>query len=116
MSTPQILYCHCAYAKVVPPEVKDQVLQQLIASGRAFDAVADLCEMSAKGDPALAQISSQPALKIAACYPRAVKWLFSSAGVKLPQNAAVGNRIPDVIQTAGMHQSAMERPQPVPSA
>ena len=91
MSPPQILYCHCAYAKVVPPEVKQQVLQQLTESGRSFDAVADLCEMSAKRDPALQQLAAQSGLKIAACYPRAVKWLFSSAGVALPQDACVLN-------------------------
>lgn len=91
MPSPQILYCHCAYAKVVPPDVKRQVLQQLTDSGRSFDAVADLCEMSAKRDPALPQLAAQPGLKIAACYPRAVKWLFSSAGVQLPPDAAVLN-------------------------
>lgn len=88
---PHILYCHCAYAKVIPPEVKQQVLQQLAESGRSFDAVADLCEMSAKHDPALQQLAGQTDLKIAACYPRAVKWLFSSAGVGLSPDACVLN-------------------------
>ncbi len=82
-SCPSILYCRCAYAKVVPQEVKDGVLERLAESGVAFDAVADLCEMSAKGDPALKQLARQKNLKIAACYPRAVKWLFSAAGAPL---------------------------------
>ena len=47
----RIVYCHCAYAQVVPKAVKEEVLQQLLESGVAFDAVADLCEMSAKRDP-----------------------------------------------------------------
>jgi len=42
----RILYCHCAYAQVVPKEVKEAVLKKLCESGVAFDAVADLCEMS----------------------------------------------------------------------
>ena len=84
-----ILYCRCAYAKVVPQDVKDDVLRRLTESGAAFDAVADLCEMSAKGDPALKQLAASSAgagLKIAACYPRAVKWLFSAADAPLPKD------------------------------
>lgn len=53
-----ILYCHCAYAQVVPPEVKTAVLEALSASGVSFEAVPDLCEMSARRDPGLAQIAS----------------------------------------------------------
>ena len=82
-SPPRILYCHCAYARVVPEEVKIAVLERLTASSIAFDAVADLCEMSAKGDPALQALADAPCVKIAACYPRAVKWLFSAAGAPL---------------------------------
>jgi hypothetical protein len=82
--SPRILYCHCAYAQVVPKDVKEAVLERLTASGVAFDAVADLCEMSAKGDPALQTLAEAPCLKIAACYPRAVKWLFAAAGTPLP--------------------------------
>lgn len=81
---PRLLYCHCAYAKVVPPEVKEKVLDTLSASGVAFDAVPDLCEMSARRDPALQELAQGGALKIAACYPRAVTWLFSAADAPLP--------------------------------
>ena len=77
--TPRLLYCHCSFAKVVPPEVKQEVLAGLSASGKAFDAVADLCEMSARKDPALARLA-EGGSRIAACYPRAVKWLFHAAG------------------------------------
>ena len=85
MSTPpRILYCRCAYAKVVPQEVKDQVLRRLAESGAAFDAVADLCEMSARKDPNLRKFTECGSLKIAACYPRAVKWLFLASGAPLP--------------------------------
>jgi len=33
----KILYCNCTYAKVVPKDVKQEVLRQLSDSGRAFD-------------------------------------------------------------------------------
>jgi hypothetical protein len=88
---PRILYCHCAYAQVVPKEVKDEVLRQLSTSGVAFDAVPDLCEMSAKGDATLARLVGDGNVKIAACYPRAVKWLFKAAGIELPGTTEVAN-------------------------
>jgi hypothetical protein len=84
MSAPRILYCNCTYAQVVPKEVKETVLRKLSASGVSFEAVADLCEMSARRDPALQRLARGENLKIAACYPRAVKWLFSAAKASLP--------------------------------
>jgi hypothetical protein len=85
---PRILYCHCAYAKVVPPEVKAAVLNGLSEANVEFDAVPDLCEMAAHGDDRLRELAAAGPLKIAACYPRAVKWLFAAAGVQLPEHAA----------------------------
>src|SRR5262245_42704293 len=81
---PRILYCHCTYAQVVPKEVKEAVLKSLCTSQQPFEAVADLCEMSARRDPELKRLAEGGALKIAACYPRAVKWLFAAAKAPLP--------------------------------
>src|SRR5213593_4417689 len=83
---PRILFCNCTYAQVVPKEVKAGVLKKLCESGVAFDAVADLCEMSARQEPSLKRLAEGGAIKIAACYPRAVKWLFAAAGAPLPQD------------------------------
>jgi hypothetical protein len=88
MNPPRILYCHCAYAQVVPKEVKEAVLKKLSESGLAFEAVPDLCEMSARQDPALRRLAEAGAIKIAACYPRAVKWLFAGAKSALPIDGA----------------------------
>lgn len=82
--TARILYCHCAFAKVVPPEVKTAVLDGLSEANVEFDSVPDLCEMAARGDERLKDLASGGTLHIAACYPRAVKWLFASAGTELP--------------------------------
>jgi len=79
----RVLYCNCTYANVVPKATKEVVLRELAASGIAFDAVPDLCELSAKKDSCLKELADGP-VKIVACYPRAVKWLFSAAGAKLP--------------------------------
>src|ERR1700761_859269 len=80
---PTILYCHCQYAQVVPREVKEAVLKKLCESGASFEAVADLCEMAARRDPALQRLAGTGAVKIAACFPRAVKWLFHQANAPL---------------------------------
>jgi hypothetical protein len=88
---PRILYCHCAYAQAVPKPVKQQVLQALTASGAEFEAVPDLCEMSAKRNPALKELAASGALTVVACYPRAVKWLFSAAGAPLQDDVRVLN-------------------------
>lgn len=82
----RVLYCHCAFARVVPEPVKQEVLAGLAASNLEFEAVPDMCEMSARRDPRLAAwVASGDALHIAACYPRAIKWLFSAAGAELPE-------------------------------
>ena len=80
----RILYCHCAYAKVVPVDVKTTVLDGLSNAGVEFDAVPDLCEMAAEGGSRLRELAEGGPLRIAACYPRAVKWLFASAQAPLP--------------------------------
>lgn len=80
---PGILYCNCTYAQIIDPAVKAAVLRRLCDSNRSFEAVADLCEMSARKDPALVRLARGSEVKIAACYPRAVKWLFASAGAPL---------------------------------
>jgi hypothetical protein len=88
MSSPRILFCNCTYANVVPADVKAAVLRKLCESGVAFDAVADLCELSARKDATLASLAQDGPVKIAACFPRAVKWLFASAGAPLTPSAA----------------------------
>lgn len=83
MKPPAILYCHCQHARILPEEVKKAALKSLTESGQPFEAVPDLCEASARRDPALARIAGLGSLKIAACYPRAIKWLFHAAGAPL---------------------------------
>ncbi|MFN6130078.1 MAG: hypothetical protein ACK6DC_23255 [Planctomycetota bacterium] len=78
-----VLFCRCAFARVVPDEVKNEVLKHLVDRTEPFDAVGDLCEMSARKDPMLTELAAQGNLTVVACYPRAVKWLFSAAGAPL---------------------------------
>ena len=85
--TVRIVYCRCAYAQVVPVAVKDAVLEGLAAADRGFETVPDLCEMAARRDPSMAELARGTGqLRIAACWPRAVKGLFVLADAPLPEN------------------------------
>ena len=79
----RLLYCNCTYAQVVPKTTKEGVLRRLCDSGVSFDAVADLCEMSARNDPSLRRLTEGGPVKVAACFPRAVKWLFAAGQAPL---------------------------------
>lgn len=83
----RILYCRCAYARIIPKATKEKVLHQLCDTGAAFDSVSDLCEMSARKDATLKSLAEGDNLKIVACYPRAVRWLFSAAQAPLKKGA-----------------------------
>lgn len=100
-STPRILYCRCAYAQVVPGAVKDAVLDGLAAAGTEFEAVPDLCEMAARRDPHLAELAAAPGgLRIAACWPRAVRGLFALSDAPLPdQGVEILNMRTDTAET-----------------
>jgi len=87
MTETRILYCCCRYGKVLPEPVKQRVFEVLCASGIDFVAVSDLCGLCARRDPILREIANHSGpTKIAACHPRAVRWLFHAAGARLPEN------------------------------
>jgi hypothetical protein len=105
---PTLLYCRCAYAQVVPSTVKGEVLEGLAQSGVSFESVSDLCEMAAHRDDRFKALAGCSSLRIAACYPRAVRGLFQQAGAALPEDAEVLN-----MRTASASEivQAMLRPQ-----
>jgi Pyruvate/2-oxoacid:ferredoxin oxidoreductase delta subunit len=59
------------------------VIEALARSGLRFTAVEDLCERAARRDPALARLARAKGLRVVACFPRAVRWLFAAAGAPL---------------------------------
>jgi len=81
---PITVYCHCAYYQIIPDGTKRDVLDGLKASGAEFTAVPDLCRLRADRDPRLERWANAESLRIFACYPRTVKWLFHAAGISLP--------------------------------
>ena len=79
----RILFCNCAYYQIIPDEIKSKVLAALKDAGVEFEAVTDFCEMSAKRDPLLKRLAEEDGIKIAACFPRAVRWLFHAGEAPL---------------------------------
>jgi len=98
--SPLILYCRCAYSQIIPDEVKHTVLNAIAEAGVEFEAVPDLCELSARHDPALGRWAKTDAMKIVACFPRAVKWLFHAGGAPLqPEDVEFLNMRTDSIES-----------------
>jgi NAD-dependent dihydropyrimidine dehydrogenase PreA subunit len=77
------IYCDCGYYDLASAEVKGRVLDALKASGGEFEAVADLCKLCAEGDSRLKEWAEADSVRIFACYPRAVRWLFYRGGAPL---------------------------------
>jgi Pyruvate/2-oxoacid:ferredoxin oxidoreductase delta subunit len=76
-----ILYCRCANSQIISDDVKSRVLGALEESGRDFHLVGDLCGIAAEQANEMRTIATGNKLKVVACYARAVKWLFTWAGV-----------------------------------
>lgn len=76
-----ILYCRCAYPHVIPQETAERLLGALESSGQDFNIISDMCFMAARQPDRLKALTQNKSLKILACFPRAVKWLFEWAGI-----------------------------------
>jgi len=81
-----ILYCNCGYYDLVAGEVKARILSGLAQTDVQFEAVQDLCELAVRKDPRFKRWTETDGLKIIACFPRAVKWLFHAAGATLGED------------------------------
>ena len=77
----RVLFCACVNGNIVPQSVRRRVLAALEANGAEVWCVPDLCGLAARRDPMLRQVAGAGGLTVAACHPRAVKWLLSRAGV-----------------------------------
>ncbi len=86
---PNLLYCHCTYADVVPEGAKRRVRAAIEKRGTACMEVADLCELAARKDPSLTEFAAGGQVDIVACHERAVRWLFAAAGAPLAPEAVI---------------------------
>lgn len=81
--TTQILVCRCAKARLIPSETIAGLDDALSETDVDIVFVDDLCGLAADRDSRLAALCASGPLHIAACYPRAVRWLLHSAGVEV---------------------------------
>jgi NAD-dependent dihydropyrimidine dehydrogenase PreA subunit len=88
---PRILYCNCSNSSIIHTETKQEVQSALHCSGMDIITVPDLCGLAARRHLKLEHIAASESLTIVACYPRAVKWLFYSAGVTLSETVKILN-------------------------
>lgn len=79
-----LLYCDCANTQLIDPELKQKIKSYLGDFQDEPFLTSDLCGMIGNRDEKLTEIVEADNLKIIACYPRAIKWLFNQAGLQLP--------------------------------
>jgi len=63
---------------------RDAVLERAQEAGLDCVVTDDLCHLAGRRDERLAELVEAPHLWIAACHPRAVRWLLHRGGVDLP--------------------------------
>ncbi|MBN2183140.1 MAG: hypothetical protein JW715_14605 [Sedimentisphaerales bacterium] len=78
------VYCNCGYYDFIPHQTKNAVLESMARAGLEFEAVNDLCSLAAGCDPVLKQWVQAESIRIVACFPRAIKWLFYAGKAPLP--------------------------------
>lgn len=86
-----IIVCQCQNAGLIPESISGPITEALKNASQPVMYVDDLCAMAAKQDPLLSQWATQDELVICACFPRAVKSLFSHAKVALPESTTFVN-------------------------
>ncbi len=83
MSQPTVIVCKCSQARVVAAEAVEVVLRELADRHVPCQVVDDLCRLAGRRSEALACLATAKRPVIAACFPRAVKWLFAAGGAQL---------------------------------
>ncbi len=112
----RILFCNCAHSGVIDAGRKREVFDGLADRGVEFEAVADLCGLAARKDPALAALAGADGVTVVACYPRAVRALFDAAGAPLPADAQILNMreagAEEILSALPAGDAAREKTQP----
>ena len=79
----RIVVCLCRQARLLDADAQRRVVERLERSGLAFELADDLCGLAGRRSPELKRIAGSRGLRIVACYPRAVRWLFHAGGAPL---------------------------------
>lgn len=82
-----VVVCQCKNAGLVSTDVMDEAMEILQKTSAQVYCVDDMCALSARKDPLFEQWAQDDDVTVLACFPRAVKALFTHAGVKFPESA-----------------------------
>jgi len=101
--TSNILLCRCTRSHKVADAAYNRIADGLTTAGIPFLSASDLCGAAAAANGPMLHWARLPGLRVVACYPRAVRWLFHRAGAALTNdvqlhNAAAGD--PEAILAA----------------
>lgn len=80
-----LLLCECEQARVLSPVNVQALHAAAAAAGLPVRRVGDLCRLAAGRDARLQEVAAAPRVVVAACFPRAVRWLFHAAGYPLAE-------------------------------
>ncbi len=72
-----ILFCACSFSNLLDNELLLRLIKAANDAGKEYEVVDDLCRIAAKKPERLKMMGGAT---VVACYPRAVKSLFSNAG------------------------------------
>lgn len=87
----RVIFCQCVHRDLAPALLQAEVLRGLQGSGVDLLVVPDLCEQAVRRDRAILEFVAFSDLRVAACYPRAVKWLLRYMGASTAGECRVGN-------------------------
>ncbi|MHC4927088.1 MAG: hypothetical protein ACYTER_07110 [Planctomycetota bacterium] len=85
------IICQCKNAELIDVSVFDAAIEQAQEASQAVYIVDDLCGLAAAKDPLFTKWAADDNLTVMACYPRAVRALFTHAGATLPESARLIN-------------------------
>lgn len=75
------LLCSCTQRGRIPVDTITKIHDELITHGWQVTVVPDLCEMAINDADTLRKMADTPDFLVAACRPRAARWLLHRAGV-----------------------------------
>jgi len=118
----KVLLCRCSNGGVIPRNREAEILAGLRKGGVEVMESADLCAMAATRDDSLREVARDPDLRVIACQPRAVEWLFHMAGAPLAGKEGVvldarSREASEILDELGVPEAPAVDPEPpVPSS
>lgn len=86
-----IILCRCVHYELVEQNKLLQICRAVKESGQMHAVVDDLCGLAVSHGSQLHEIVKHENITVVACYPRAVKALFTAAGIDISKGFSILN-------------------------